>query len=110
MKIPESAYQAATDAIFEDDPRITEGDAYDLASNALTAALPHLEAALRKQITADIRAEAERMPDRVTQEEVDGMNRAARIAEEGAFHCCAHPKCPGGSICCCPDAEEGNTK
>ena len=54
--IPESAYRAATNSIFEDDPRITESDAYDLASNALEAALPHIEAALRQQIAAEIQA------------------------------------------------------
>lgn len=109
MNIPEEAIDAAMEAILKHGG--TPGYvAKRFAKDALEAALPHLEVAIRKQITADIRAEAERMPDRVTQEEVDGMNRAARIAEEGAFHCCAHPKCPGGSICCCPDAEEGNTK
>lgn len=56
--IPETAIQAATNSIFEDDPRITESDAYDLASNALEAALPHLEAALRKQIAAEQGASA----------------------------------------------------
>lgn len=53
MNIPEEAIEAATNAIFEDDPRITESDAYDLASNALEAALPAIEAALRKQIAAE---------------------------------------------------------
>lgn len=85
MNIPELATPAAIYALAEFDEMqdfITE-DLERFATAALQAALPHLEAALRKQIAVVICVEAERMPDRVTQEEVDGMNRAARIAEEG---------------------------
>lgn len=62
-----------------------------------------IETALRQQIATEIRLGINEYSGQL-------IEQAARIAEEGAFHCCAHPKCPGGSICCCPDAEEGNTK
>ena len=51
--IPEEAIEDATQSIFEDDPRITESDAYDLASNALEAALPHLREQIADEALRD---------------------------------------------------------
>lgn len=81
--VSKEATEAAAKSIQDDDPRITESDAYDLASNALTAALPHI----RKQIAAAIQRRkrdlAEGYSDISLAMLEAGMEEAARIAEEG---------------------------
>ena len=76
MNIPETAYDAAAESITQDDPRISPSDACDLAANALEAALPAIEAALRKQIAAEIRLGINEYSGQL-------IEQAARIAEKG---------------------------
>lgn len=93
MNIPEVATTAAIYALSELNEMqeyITE-DLQRFATAAIEAALPHIEATLRKQIAADIRDEMNR-PERIEmadryegyfQGQRSGLETAARIAEEG---------------------------
>src|SRR5699024_12402160 len=88
MNIPEAAIEAAAEGIYDAafGQELPEAP-IDLATAALEAALPHLEAALRKQIAADIerrkRDLAEGYADMAKAMLEAGMEEAARIAEKG---------------------------
>ena len=41
--------------------------------------------------------------DRDYTERPNGMNGASESVLVESEHCCKHPKCPGGSLCCCLD-------
>src|SRR5690625_3927235 len=102
MNIPEEAVEAAAKALAELEPGEDWPSNIDLgghallgtrddefkrameqdAKRALTAALPHIEAALRKQIATDIRAVANGPTD-WDDGYYEGRHDAARIAEEG---------------------------
>lgn len=84
MNIPEEVIEAAALASKRNwYPAVTEpcDDHRDDARAALTAALPHLEAALRTQIAADIQERL--VPADQTEVAVWIRNQAARIVEEG---------------------------
>lgn len=101
MNIPETAIQAAAEALAELEPGEdwpsnidlgghailgTRDDEYKWAmeqdaTRALTAALPHLEAALRTQIADDIQERL--VPADQTEVAVWIRNQAARIVQEG---------------------------
>ncbi|WP_152203600.1 hypothetical protein [Georgenia thermotolerans] len=76
QNIPAEAIEAATRSIVADHHLITEGDAYDLACNALAAALP----SIREQIARDIEAavDVDAHPGRNV-----GLRIAARVARGG---------------------------
>src|SRR5690625_683862 len=102
MNIPEEAVEAAAKALAELEPGEDWPSNIDLGGHALlgtrddefkrameqdakrdlTAALPHIEAALRKQIATDIRAVANGPTD-WDDGYYEGRHDAARIAEEG---------------------------
>jgi len=88
MNIPETAYEAAAEGVLDAafGQELPEAP-IDLARAALTAALPYLEAAIRKQIAADIerrkRDLAEGYADMAKAMLEAGMEEAARIAEKG---------------------------
>ena len=88
--IPETAIQAACHAYRHPSRMVTntsDGRHRDCMEAALEAALPNLEAAIRKQIAADIerrkRDLAEGYADMAKAMLEAGMEEAARIAEEG---------------------------
>lgn len=81
MNIPESAIEAAVNAYRDS----RSGAIHPKIRAALEAALPHLEAALRKQIAADIRA-LKTKADLMSATDLkrnSAIDDAARIVEEG---------------------------
>lgn len=42
----------------------------------------------------------------VAPEPIENPYRRSEVPEPQVEHCCAHPKCPGGSLCCCQQEPE----
>lgn len=74
---------APAEAVVIDHPILTDGDAIDLAWDAVKASLPLIEAAIHEQIAQDIeakiRSEESREPTDVSTGRWDGLDTARRI-------------------------------
>lgn len=93
--IPPEANEAAAEALYlrdhsDDTPwELVEQQQHDVyaedAISALTAALPHIEAAIREQVKAELRTEARKMRERQSHVTafIDGVQVAANWAVSG---------------------------
>ena len=78
------------------------------AANAIAAAAPHLRAAWEHPIRELCEAQIERANGPLSPRGFSGQPFPAMVSAvailallEGGGGCCEHPKCPGGSLCCC---------
>ena len=107
-KVPEAAIDAAAEGMADDwnpqrDPVLT-AMFRDYAMSALEAAAPHLRAAWAEEVRA-IEVPEHNQHDQLPSDHWYAGQKIMRdeIATllEGGGECCEHPKCPGGSLCCC---------